>query len=105
MYYGKQFKNERRRVVYVLRVLKNELSSLLDGWNVSGQVYIHPNDRVPDGSYLRPRERDEYPENRVDAWRSLAKRARSLAGVFNKIAVYADEQAELTLKAEIEKVA
>lgn len=103
MFYGKTFKNERRRTVYVLRVLKGDLAGLIADWDVPGQVYIPQGERVPGEPYLRPRQRFEYPENRTEAWRALAKRARSLAGVLNKLAAYADEQAELVVKTEIEE--
>lgn len=89
-----KFRNERTRVTWILRHIKSRLTAAVEPWaNGGGKVYVPQDQRGPGDPYLRDRQWHEDPEHQPEAWRKLAKEARSLAGLLVKLAEYAERGA------------
>lgn len=64
--------SQRRTVLRAVRDAKSQLHRLANRWDVTGKIYVEPEDRAPgDNLWLRERAVDEYPENRAEDWATL----------------------------------
>jgi hypothetical protein len=63
---------QRRKVLATLAEARRDLRSLQHVWDVSGTVYVSPEDRAPgSNAWGRERQEAEYPENTLAAWAAL----------------------------------
>lgn len=75
----------RRHVVAELRSVIDMLRLKVSRWNVTGVEW--------DGDRMVPRRVDDFPENRPEAWTSLARLCRDLQADLGVMAEYADKRA------------
>jgi hypothetical protein len=87
--------SKRQIVLVKIRIIAERANWIKSTWKVPTTVYVEPANRQPGESlHLRPRQEDEYPENRADAWYDLARQAAAMAREAEQLRAFAMKEYE-----------
>lgn len=72
-------RNGRVVLAAELRSVKKLIATMLNFWEVSGKVYVEPQDRDAQSQWWRKRRPEEYPEAKFQNWALMARNAEAMA--------------------------
>jgi hypothetical protein len=87
-------RNSRVVAIEILRRIQKKSSDVVSVFRTEGKttVFLDRVDRTDLGGYLRPRQRHEYAENRIEYWRWMRSEIRAINSDLVKLEILAMSQ-------------